>query len=281
MTPFVTEGVEAGQPVFVAFRQPTNTLVRAALGPAAARVGFGDMEVLSRNPTRMVDAVRELLTAHAEAGPVRIVGEVIWPTRPAAEVAEAQLTEALLNITVHPDSPVWMVCCYHTGMTEEVITQAHRTHPVLVEGGSYRGSCTYGGRAELDDLFTGMLPAPPAQARPLDVERGQAETLAEAVGARASAVGVSRRRSADLAASVRHLVSAGIGTRLLSWREPDGFVCQLDDLRRLVDPTVGHRGSEPEPGRGWALAQAHRLADLVQVRSGPAGTTVRIRVRAG
>jgi anti-sigma regulatory factor (Ser/Thr protein kinase) len=72
---------------------------------------------------------------------------------------------------------------------------------------------------------------------------------------------------------VRH---GGGGGSIAMWREPDAVVVEFTDAGRLTDPLVGRRrpGAQAEGGMGVYLA--HQLCDLVQVRSGAQGTTVRV-----
>src|ERR1700729_1357628 len=96
--PFVTEGLQAGEPVLVAVRDERAQLLKHALGGDAARVRFVDMESLGRNPARIIPAWREFLAEHAEGeAPVRGIGEPAWPGRSEAELVEGGGHEALLN----------------------------------------------------------------------------------------------------------------------------------------------------------------------------------------
>ena len=54
------------------------------------------MAVLGHNPARIIPAWRDFADAHA--GPIRGIGEPIWPGRGADELVECQLHESLLNV---------------------------------------------------------------------------------------------------------------------------------------------------------------------------------------
>ena len=45
---------------------------------------------------------------------------------------------------------------------------------------------------------------------------------------------------------------------------------------RLTDPLAGRRRPDPLGGGGMGLYLVQQLCDLVQIRTGPAGTTVRV-----
>jgi MEDS: MEthanogen/methylotroph, DcmR Sensory domain len=94
--------------------------------------------------------------------PVRGIGEPIWPGRRPEEILEIQLHEALLNIAVDPEIPFWLVCPYDAGaLSPAVIDEAHRSHPAIVDDGSYQGSAHYAGRTHADSLFAAELPELP------------------------------------------------------------------------------------------------------------------------
>jgi hypothetical protein len=56
-------------------------------------------------------------------------------------------------------------------------------------------------------------------------------------------------------------------------------VCEIEDTGNLDDPLADRRrpGAEATSPRGLWLA--NQLCDLVQIRSGPAGTAVRLHVK--
>ena len=125
------------------------------------------MERLGRNPARIIPAWRDFVAAPAGRGrPVRGIGEPIWPGRHAEELAECQLHEAILNVAIDPAAPLWLICPYDVvTLAASVIEEAHRSHPVIVDAGEYRGSASYGGRAHVEELFGGSLSEPGGRAR--------------------------------------------------------------------------------------------------------------------
>ena len=85
---------------------------------------------------------------------VRGIGEPIWSGRRAAELVECQLHEALLNVAVEPDVPLWLLCPYDVQtLPAEVVTEAHRSHEVIVEVEHHRRGALYGATSD---------PTPPA-----------------------------------------------------------------------------------------------------------------------
>jgi anti-sigma regulatory factor (Ser/Thr protein kinase) len=73
--------------------------------------------------------------------------------------------------------------------------------------------------------------------------------------------------------SVRH--GGGTGT-LAMWSEPGAAIVEVSDSGHLADPLTGRRRPvlSQEGGRGIYLV--NQLCDLVQLRSSPRGTAVRI-----
>jgi len=168
MVPFLEDGLEAGEPTLVAVVAEHAAWLKEALGSRADEIEFVDMRELGRNPARIIPAWQDFLDAHADQPrPVRGIGEPIWPGRRAEELVECQLHEALLNVAVDPDLPFWLICPYDAEqLAPEVIDEAYRSHPVIVEADTYTGSSHYSGRAHVDSLFHTDLTEPAGQARP-------------------------------------------------------------------------------------------------------------------
>jgi anti-sigma regulatory factor (Ser/Thr protein kinase) len=280
--PFVLDGVRAGQPVMVAITPQRLASLRKALGRDAHRVCLLDMRELGSNPGRIIPAWRAFIDEHPEGAPVRGVGEPIWSGRRDAELVECQLHEALLNVAISPETPLWLRCPYDAStLTAGVVEEAQHSHPMMVEGRRYRGSTVYGGRAHVDDLMTRELPAPTGAGERREFSRKDLRGVRESVGRWAVAAGLEPDRCDDLTLvmheiatnSVRH--GGGAGT-LRIWREPRDLVVEISDAGQLEDALAGRRrcAEMDEGGRGLWLAQ--QLADLVQIRRSPEGTTVRV-----
>ena len=73
--------------------------------------------------------------------------------------------------------------------------------------------------------------------------------------------------------SLRH--APGSGT-VRTWDDGAHLCIQADDDGLIQDPLVGRRRPAPSSPSGRGLWLAHQLADLVELRSGPAGTSVRV-----
>ncbi len=61
------------------------------------------------------------------------------------------------------------------------------------------------------------------------------------------------------------------------WQEQEAMIVEIGDPATVHDPMIGRgTGRTPFTPREGAIRLAHELCDLVQVRSGPTGTTTRI-----
>ena len=162
--PFVTDAVEADEPVMIAVVDDHWEPLRAALGPAARRVDRVDMGRLGRNPARIIPAWRQFADRHRATGrTMRGIGEPIWAGRRRAELDECQLHEALLNVAVPPQTPLWLLCPYDVGaLDDDVVEEARRSHPTLMDLAASGPSRGFGGAQHAVDLWRRDLPAPAA-----------------------------------------------------------------------------------------------------------------------
>jgi anti-sigma regulatory factor (Ser/Thr protein kinase) len=281
--PFVREGLAAAEPVMVAVTPTHIDLLRDALAEDADRVRFVDMARLGANPARIIPAWREFTDQHP-GRPLRGIGEPIWRGRRPAELAECQMHEALLNLAVDTDTPLWLICTYDTAtLPEDVVAEAHRSHPVVVDVRTHRGSTTYGGVHHLGRMFKAELPR--AQVQVVVSHRtfgGDDYAAVRAdVRAHASSVGLAPEQTDDLVLAVHEVavnsVRHGHGPcELRIWEEHHSLVVEVGGGDRSLDPLVARRPPTAADETGRGLWMANQLCDLVQVRSRKDGTTVRI-----
>nr|WP_294694379.1 MEDS domain-containing protein [uncultured Friedmanniella sp.] len=281
LVPFLEEGLEASEPTMVAVGPEHTDWLRDALGRRAEKIRFVDMHQLGRNPARIIPAWQQFLD---ESGgphrPVRGIGEPIWPGRRAEELLECQLHEALLNVAVDPDLPFWLICPYDTSnLSHAVVEEAYRSHPVIVEAGTYQGSTGYAGRAHVDSLFAAELGAPSTEVRTAHFGDHDVNRLLTYTRLEFYVTGLSASRADDLAYVVQRLAldslhrGSGGGTVTI-WSQPDSVVCEVADDLPVNDPLIGRRAPTGEAHD--ALWVANQLCDLVQLRSTPAGAAVRV-----
>jgi len=279
--PFLTEGLSEGEPGFVAVPGPALARLRDALGPAAGRIAFADMTEMGRNPAWIIPRIQALLTAKPGRR-VRYVGEPIWAGRSAAEVREAARHEALIN-QAFGAAPASILCPYDVAhLAGQVLAGAERSHPALQRGPAVTPSPAYCAGAALPPEFGLPLPPPPPDAETFRFDRDLAWVRA-LIGARAAAAGLPPRRVHDMvlaageltANSVRYADEGGI---LRAWPGPREFLCEVTDSGYIRDALAGRL--QPAPGAlgGHGLWIVHQVCDLVELRSGPNGTTIRLHM---
>jgi predicted small metal-binding protein len=279
VVPFVRDGLARREPVMVAVAEPRLQALRSALGQDADRVVFADMADLGHNPALIIPAWRDFTDRH-HGGPVRGIGEPIWASRRPEEIAEAQLHEALLNVAVPEEVPLWLLCPYDaTALDKHVLAEAHRSHR-WAPNSDPGSSSTQSGRVLVDQLFEVQLPAPNAPTTTITFDpdgHRHVEQILVSVGP----AGLPVDRAVKLAAAIDELAltaardTGQVGIRL--WRHRTAIVCEVTDPGSVVDPMTGRgAGIDPSSPRDRAVRLAYELCDLVQLRSGSAGTTVRI-----
>ena len=235
------------------------------------------------NPARIIPAWQDFVSAHAGSGRrVRGIGEPIWAGRGAEEIEESQLHEALLNLAIDPDTPLWLLCPYDAdALPAEVLEEASCSHPAVVQDGDLRGSRSYGGVHHATAIFSAPLPDPPPGAVEVAFGRDDLARVRRTVVDLAAAAGLDEERAADLALvatelatnSVRH---GGGGGVLRWWEQPGSLVVEVRDAGRIHDLLVGRRRPEPGAPGGRGVWLAHQLTDLVRIRSTDDGVVVRV-----
>ena len=279
--PFIREGRAAGQPVLVAVTPARIIVLRDALDGDADGVDFVDMAQLGANPARIIPAWQRFTDAHLGLQ-VRGIGEPIWHGRRLAELAECQMHEALLNMAVDTDTPLWLMCPYDTAtLPDDVIAEAHRSHPVVVDVETHRGSTTYGGAHHLGKMFKTDLPQAQVAVSHRSFGGDDYAAVRADVRAHAASAGLTPERTEDLVLGVHEIavnsVRHGRGANELRiWEQDGSLVCEVRGGGRVADPLVGRRAPQPMDEHGRGLWLANQLCDLVQVRSGKAGTSVRV-----
>jgi anti-sigma regulatory factor (Ser/Thr protein kinase) len=283
--PFVREGLDRGEPVMVAVVPERIRILRETLGPAGDEVAFVDMEELGRNPARIIPAWRRFLDEHRGAQRVRGIGEPIWAGREPEEVVECQLHEALLDLALEPYPQMHLRCPYDAGALDDgVLHEARCSHATVIEGGDERPSAHHRAGPEGLAPFAAPLPPPRAPARSASFD---GETVREARHlARGAArdAGVDGETADGFALAVHEIATnsvvhgGGLGVLRL-WSETGRLIAEIRDRGRLEDPLAGRRPPTPTDLGGWGIFLANQLCDLVQLRSGPGGTVVRLSVR--
>lgn len=282
--PFVLAGLAAGDPVAVAVPGAGLALLRAELGADAEQVRMLDMTEAGRNPGRIIPAVlRAFADAHS-GGPVRIIGEPIWPARSELEYPACAQHEALIN-HAFTGRDVTILCPYDAErLMPEVLADAEATHPVLVDADGERTSPRYD-PDRIVATYNQVLPVSPELVPVLDATTDIEVTMARRLTLdHAAGSGLSRSRAADVALAVTELLTnsiehgGGRGTLRL-WAGHGHVVCEVHDSGTLTDPLAGRRPARPGHSRGRGLLLVNQIADLVRTHCGAGSTVIRAYFR--
>jgi anti-sigma regulatory factor (Ser/Thr protein kinase) len=284
---FIDEGVARGDAVLVVVPPAQIAELRSALGGPrnGEQISFLDVTEAGRNPATILPLWIDFVEQNLAAGRgFRGVGEPVWPGRSEAALVECRNHEGLLNLYFE-DGPRWeLLCPYDAGrLDDRTIEDARATHPRLLEHGEPRLNAAYddasGGWLGFDD----PLPPPASPPRELPFGRGSLHEVREFVAAFARQEGSPPDRRADLILAVNEIVANSIryggGHGLLSlWRDGDTFVCEVSDRGTISDPFAGRRRPTSDQFGGRGLWIANHSCDLVQIRSRPGTTSVRLHM---
>jgi anti-sigma regulatory factor (Ser/Thr protein kinase) len=286
--PFLLAGVEANAAVLVVVGPAKIEALRDTLGGAGESVVFADMEAVGRNPGRLIPMWRDFADEHAPTGrELRGVGEPVFAGRRADEIVECQRHERLVNCALAGvGAPMHLSCPYDVdGLDSTVIAEAHRTHPyvrraaAVDEPGHYRDG---------EFLPQDPLPPPPPSAVAFAFDESSLRDVRRFVARRAADVGVEDNRADDLVLAVNELATnsvrhGGGGGTVRVWSDPAGdrLVCEVGDRGTILDPMAGRVRPRNDHIGGRGLWMVNQLCDLVQLRSGPAGSAIRLHVVRG
>jgi anti-sigma regulatory factor (Ser/Thr protein kinase) len=173
-------------------------------------------------------------------------------------------------------------------MRELVTNPARHSHPFLTEASMGEGvsNTDYPTRQDPDWPFDGGLPPPGA---PAQVMRFGAEDLGELRHFLARWAGeqtLAPVPTEELVLAVNEITTnsvlhgGGKGT-LGVWREHDVLLCEVRDRGHIRDPLLGRVEPDGLASTSRGLWIANRFCELVQIRSSPMGSVVRLHKRLG
>jgi anti-sigma regulatory factor (Ser/Thr protein kinase) len=282
---FIREAVDAQEPILVVVSAPKIEALRGALHAAAEKVQFADMAQVGTNPARIIPAWRDFVAEHAAAGRrFRGIGEPIWAGRTPDELVECERHESLLNLAFAGVPAWWLACPYDTvSLDPSVLAEARRNHPYLSGQRGNAASDTYRGLDDVVGPFDEPLPEP--DGRPDEMAFGERDltVVRDFVARHAVDVGFDAEQTAELVLAVdecatNSLLHADGGGVLRIWQTQTALICEVRDQGRIRDPLVGRERPTPDQEGGFGLWLANQLCDLVQVRSFPTGSVVRLHL---
>jgi anti-sigma regulatory factor (Ser/Thr protein kinase) len=280
---FIHDAVSASQPILVAVDAAKSTALQTLVDDEADNVEFADVAAVGRNPARVIPLLQGFIDQHkATSAGLRGICETVWADRRPEELVECRQSELLLNEAFGDAVGFWLLCPYDSSALERlVIDDAYVTHPFIDRAGQSHASRHYqsGQVARLDE----PLPKPPEGAVLIEFSAADLASVRRLATRHANAAGL-QGRATDLALAASELATNSVlhadgeGTLRL-WQADRALVIEVSDRGHLDDLLVGRR--QPARGQlgGRGLWLVNQLSDLVQIRSTPSGTTVRIRLR--
>ena len=184
---------------------------------------------------------------------------------------------ALLNRAFTAAPAWWLLCPYDTTSVEADILQSARSNHPLLRTAESGPNSTY---QDVPYPFPDLT-APCDTYQELVFHAGDLAQVRDKVAACASAHHLDSERLPDLLAAVTEAAANSIrhggGTgSLRTWTERGELVCEVRDSGHLEDALAGHLRPRYDQRGGRGLWLIHQLCDLVQIRTGQDGTTVRM-----
>lgn len=284
--PFIRQGLERGDPIWVMSSVRNAGWLRVALGADARDVEFGDCVQWYRHPVRALAILNRAVRDGAGKQRLRMIGEPWCTVRTGTEGTERVRHESLLNVAL-ATADASVMCTYDTRVVgDDVVTQVARTHPELVVDGGARSSPDYTDPAVFTaECDSSPLPEPPSSALRLAFNHlGQLATLRGFMTSYATWAGAAAESVTQFVQAVDEVATNAIehggGSGVIRiWTSPQAMSCEISDNGAgLSDPLAGHLPLPPGRAGGCGLWLARQFCDLVQVRSGSAGTTVRLHL---
>jgi anti-sigma regulatory factor (Ser/Thr protein kinase) len=239
------------------------------------------MAEVGTNPAWIIAAWQAFVREHDGAGQLYGIGEPVYPGRSAAELAECQLHEALLNIAFDAATPFWLLCPYDLeALATEVIGEAEQHHPFLARGTAQEASSTFQ-PIDTGSPFDRPAPARPAGVESLSFTAGDLGRVRTYVARRAQLGGLARKPATALVLAVNEIATnslqhGGGSGELRVWSEDGSLVCEISDQGHITSALAGRLPPALDGADGGGLWLANHMCDLVQIFSTPGGTAIRL-----
>jgi anti-sigma regulatory factor (Ser/Thr protein kinase) len=281
MHAFLQEAAAVGEPVLVALPGPHLKHVREALGDEMADARLEDLEQVGRNPGCLLEMIEEFVGSHD--GRARVVSEVVWPGRSRAEAVEALRHEALVNHALAGSGATVMSPFDAEHLDEDILAGVEMTHPTVLEGGRRRAGTSYTEpmSTTFGELWPLEDPTGPVSEHPLE---GSLMDLRRAIAGDPALGSLSAERRSDLVFAINEAASNAVRhgnetclTRI--WHDGDEVVTEVRSRSAIEDLLAGRRRPAADALNGRGLWLINQVCDLVEMRSGASGTTLRMHIR--
>jgi anti-sigma regulatory factor (Ser/Thr protein kinase) len=278
---FVQEGIDRREPVLIAV--PHGQPAWPDWVPRhPALVTVLDMAELGRNPARVIPALRAFADRYHGHRP-RMITESVWPGRPAAEVCEAARHEVLVEMAL-AEVLATVLCPYSTaGLPRSALADAARSHMWQFGQSGVLPNPDFSSEDLWPAGLRDPLPSPPANADTVEYH-ADLRPVRAMVTAACRRAGLSVMRAADLTLAVSEVAANTLrhtdaGGQVLAWLAGDELLCQISDSGQITDPLAGVLRSPVDQPGGHGLWLVNQVCDLVELRSGEAGTVLRLHMR--
>jgi anti-sigma regulatory factor (Ser/Thr protein kinase) len=282
--PFIRDGVDRGEPVLAVATEANSACLRDELGRTATGVKFVDPVQWYDAPGHTMAACHRYLQARRVGQErVRVIGEPVWAGWNALETAGWKRFEASLNIAFAA-APAWMICSYdQRALPPEVLADARRTHPQFSGGAT---SADYGDPLRLYTSWElDLPPAPEGRYTVLSFD-GDPAPVRHFAAAQGAHLGLTPAKIDDLVLAVNEVATnairhgAGHG-EVRIWRDDRFVLCEVFDPGTGAAASFSHLPPSPDSEHGHGLWITQQLCDLVEIRTRPSSTTVRLYLRSG
>lgn len=287
VSPFVKEGIAAGEKVVLALSPPQADLVRSTIREARQATVVPNSERYLR-PATTIQTLLETFRSHAAqtSDQMRVLGSVLDPPWTAWDPWARY--EAAIN-DIFADFSVWALCLYDLRkVSDEVLDEVERTHPYIQRPGEgpvcsskFEPASTFLSNRkpprpdpiESTTPHTELVNPPAALARHAVVEAGAgsklaADTIADLI------LGVS-----EVVTNAHLHGAAPVVLRI--WSSRDRIVATVHDCGQgPADPIAGLLPARPVgEGGGLGLWVTHQICSEVIHKKSLDGFTVRLVVQ--
>lgn len=285
VVPYVREALDRDETVLMVVSGDSADLLRAAIGPDAARLDWADSAGWYRRLGPMFEDFRSYLAEQSARGqPSRVVAEQGISAPSTTWLREYLSFESMTNIVYAPYR-IPVLCLWDRNrVAPDIADRVTAAHPYLLEGNQTVVNARF-----LDPVdFLGRA-RHPELAAPQHVEFTVRLQDAGDLGAarlrlheHAVRNGFPAERASELVIAANEITTNALEhgrhpVWLAVWRTGEYLVCECSDGGSgFADPTVGFRRPERPTGRGCGLWLARQLADLVQIRSRRSGSQIRL-----
>jgi anti-sigma regulatory factor (Ser/Thr protein kinase) len=284
--PFVSEGLRQGDAVIAVTTDVNAELLRQNLNGGRDHVTFIEASRWYDSPSRTLAAYhRQVDGLNHEHERLRVLGEPIWAGLDELETAEWGRYESIVNVSLAA-APARIMCGYdRRALPAAILDDARRTHPELAVGLGAEHSAAY---ADPSDYYQERNSISLAERPVDDVEwlpiYDDLAPMRAFVALHAARLGVPADRLDEFILAINEVATnalrhGGGHGEVRLWATERRVVCEISDGGTASDQFLGFLRPDPHAGQGHGLWIARQLCDLLEIRTGQPGTTVRLHVR--